>query len=126
MATSTPPSIWPTGASVACGEPALAFSAKDESRLQAFTAQVAVSLENAQLFDEVLSHAARADICKKLLVMKDIQEFERGGANQRATAERSAMQSGRNAGCNRFGGENRAEWQAGSERLGYQHDIGPG
>jgi len=31
------------------------FSAKDESRLQAFTAQVAVSLENAQLFDEVVS-----------------------------------------------------------------------
>jgi adenylate cyclase len=31
------------------------FSAKDESRLRAFTAQVAVSLENAQLFDEVVS-----------------------------------------------------------------------
>jgi adenylate cyclase len=31
------------------------FTAKDESRLRAFTAQVAVSLENAQLFDEVLS-----------------------------------------------------------------------
>jgi adenylate cyclase len=31
------------------------FTAKDEARLQAFTAQVAVSLENAQLFDEVLS-----------------------------------------------------------------------
>ena len=32
-----------------------AFTAKDESRLRAFTAQIAVSLENAQLFDEVLS-----------------------------------------------------------------------
>ena len=32
-----------------------AFSAKDESRLRAFTAQVAVSLENAQLFDDVLN-----------------------------------------------------------------------
>jgi adenylate cyclase len=31
------------------------FTAKDESRLRAFTAQIAVSLENAQLFDEVLS-----------------------------------------------------------------------
>jgi adenylate cyclase len=31
------------------------FTAKDESRLRAFTAQVAVSLENAQLFDEVVS-----------------------------------------------------------------------
>jgi len=32
-----------------------AFTAKDEQRLLAFTAQVAVSLENAQLFDEVLA-----------------------------------------------------------------------
>jgi adenylate cyclase len=32
-----------------------AFSNKDVSRLRAFTAQVAVSLENAQLFDEVVS-----------------------------------------------------------------------
>ena len=32
-----------------------AFTAKDESRLRAFTAQVAVSLENAQLFDDVLN-----------------------------------------------------------------------
>jgi adenylate cyclase len=32
-----------------------AFTAKDESRLRAFTAQIAVSLENATLFDEVLS-----------------------------------------------------------------------
>jgi adenylate cyclase len=31
------------------------FTAKDEARLRAFTAQVAVSLENAQLFDQVLS-----------------------------------------------------------------------
>jgi adenylate cyclase len=31
------------------------FTPKDESRLRAFTAQIAVSLENAQLFDEVLS-----------------------------------------------------------------------
>jgi len=31
------------------------FTAKDESRLRAFTAQIAVLLENAQLFDEVLS-----------------------------------------------------------------------
>jgi adenylate cyclase len=30
------------------------FTAKDESRLRAFSAQIAVSLENAQLFDEVL------------------------------------------------------------------------
>ena len=34
---------------------AAAFTAKDVSRLRAFTAQIAVSLENAQLFDEVLS-----------------------------------------------------------------------
>ena len=32
-----------------------AFTAKDESRLRAFTAQVSVSLENAQLFDDVLN-----------------------------------------------------------------------
>ena len=32
-----------------------AFTAKDESRLKAFAAQVAVSLENAKLFDDVLS-----------------------------------------------------------------------
>ena len=31
------------------------FTAKDESRLRAFTAQVSVSLENAQLFDDVLN-----------------------------------------------------------------------
>ena len=31
------------------------FTTKDESRLRAFTAQVAVSLENAKLFDDVLS-----------------------------------------------------------------------
>ena len=31
------------------------FTAQDESRLRAFTAQAAVSLENAQLFDEVVS-----------------------------------------------------------------------
>ncbi|WP_293905205.1 adenylate/guanylate cyclase domain-containing protein [Phenylobacterium sp.] len=31
------------------------FSAKDESRLKAFAAQVAVSLENAKLFDDVLN-----------------------------------------------------------------------
>ncbi len=31
------------------------FTEKDESRLRAFTAQIAVLLENAQLFDEVLS-----------------------------------------------------------------------
>src|SRR6202007_1738251 len=29
------------------------FSAEDESRLKAFTAQVAISLENAKLFDDV-------------------------------------------------------------------------
>ena len=32
-----------------------AFSSRDEARLMAFTAQISVSLENAQLFDEVLS-----------------------------------------------------------------------
>lgn len=32
-----------------------AFTIKDEQRLRAFTAQIAVALENAQLFDEVLS-----------------------------------------------------------------------
>jgi len=32
-----------------------AFTVKDEQRLRAFTAQIAVALENAQLFDEVLS-----------------------------------------------------------------------
>ena len=32
-----------------------AFTTKDESRLRAFTAEVAVSLENARLFDDVLS-----------------------------------------------------------------------
>jgi adenylate cyclase len=32
-----------------------AFTAKDEARLRAFTAQIAVSLENAKLFDEVLA-----------------------------------------------------------------------
>jgi adenylate cyclase len=32
-----------------------AFTAKDESRLKAFAAQVAVSLENAKLFDDVLN-----------------------------------------------------------------------
>ena len=32
-----------------------AFTAKDEARLKAFAAQVAVSLENAKLFDDVLS-----------------------------------------------------------------------
>ncbi|HEX7944252.1 MAG TPA: adenylate/guanylate cyclase domain-containing protein [Phenylobacterium sp.] len=32
-----------------------AFSAKDENRLKAFAAQVAVSLENAKLFDDVLT-----------------------------------------------------------------------
>lgn len=32
-----------------------AFTAKDESRLKAFAAQVAVSLENAKLFDDVLT-----------------------------------------------------------------------
>src|SRR3546814_8636748 len=32
-----------------------AFTAKDEARLRAFTAQIAVSLENAQLFDDVLN-----------------------------------------------------------------------
>lgn len=31
------------------------FTVKDEQRLRAFTAQIAVALENAQLFDEVLS-----------------------------------------------------------------------
>ena len=31
------------------------FTAKDEQRLSAFTAQIAVTLENAQLFDEVLA-----------------------------------------------------------------------
>ena len=31
------------------------FTAKDESRLRAFTAQISVSLENAQLFDDVLN-----------------------------------------------------------------------
>lgn len=31
------------------------FTAKDEARLRAFTAQIAVSLENAQLFDDVLN-----------------------------------------------------------------------
>ena len=38
------------------------FSAKDESRLQAFTAQVAVSLENAQLFDFELAPADLAEL----------------------------------------------------------------
>ncbi|WP_439816736.1 adenylate/guanylate cyclase domain-containing protein [Zavarzinia sp. CC-PAN008] len=32
-----------------------AFSAKDEARLRAFSAQIAVSLENAKLFDDVLA-----------------------------------------------------------------------
>ena len=32
-----------------------AFTAKDEARLRAFTAQIAVSLENAQLFEDVLN-----------------------------------------------------------------------
>lgn len=32
-----------------------AFTAKDEARLRAFSAQIAVSLENAKLFDEVLN-----------------------------------------------------------------------
>jgi len=32
-----------------------AFTIKDEARLRAFTAQIAVSLENAQLFDDVLN-----------------------------------------------------------------------
>ena len=32
-----------------------AFTAKDEARLRAFSAQIAVSLENAKLFDEVLA-----------------------------------------------------------------------
>jgi adenylate cyclase len=32
-----------------------AFTAKDEARLRAFSAQIAVSLENAKLFDDVLS-----------------------------------------------------------------------
>jgi len=31
------------------------FTVKDEQRMRAFTAQMAVALENAQLFDEVLS-----------------------------------------------------------------------
>ena len=31
------------------------FSTRDEARLGAFTAQIAVLLENAQMFDEVLS-----------------------------------------------------------------------
>ena len=32
-----------------------AFTAKDEARLRAFTAQIAVSLENAKLFEDVLN-----------------------------------------------------------------------
>ena len=31
------------------------FEARDEARLRAFTSQIAVTLDNAQLFDEVLT-----------------------------------------------------------------------
>jgi adenylate cyclase len=44
-----------TGVAQALNKRGGVFSAKDETRLKAFAAQIAVSLENAKLFDDVLS-----------------------------------------------------------------------
>ena len=97
------------------------INAKD----QAFAADFADEIElGGELFDSVAQlGTAFANVREQIGVFDDVQEFQRGGADERATAECGAVQSGNECRCKFFVGDDGAERQASGERFRYRENV---
>ncbi len=70
--------------------------------------------------------AARGGVGENFCFFENFQEFESDGADHGTAAECCAVNSGADAGGDRFGGEDCSERKAGGERLCYGYEIGLG
>src|SRR5216684_5754358 len=102
-----------------------AFDGEFDTDHQAFDADFADEIEFSGKLCEAFPQLfpTRTNIFEQLFVLEGLEKLEGHGTSQRATAKRSAMHPGRDAGGDLFGGENSAERKSGGERLGDQNNV---
>jgi len=77
-----------------------------------------------ELFDSCANFgSARGGICEDFCFVENFEEFERDGADHGAAAEGCAMNAGAYASGDGFGGQDCAEREASSERLGDGYKV---
>src|SRR5579864_5742477 len=110
------------------GDERATFNGKFHADHEAFAADFFDEIEFGRKFRKAFEKvsAAGANVLEEFFVFDDIQEFERGGADERPAAESSAVEARRDARGDGFGGENRTERQPCREWLGDYDDIGSG